>query len=148
MALQVKRPTILVADLERALQLYRDVFGFTICFIKQSREDTPAYEYFNIDKSKNIITQFATLSIGEQIRSFGLIEVKGEPIQRASVRTSSIVIQVADCDTLYNVLVGNGYKVFAPEPPMATPEGKMYTEMSFLDADDNLIVLYHLRQSN
>lgn len=145
MALQVKRPTIIVSDLERAVKLYCDILGFTICFIKQSRVDTPAYEYFDVDKSKNTISQFATLNIGEQIRALGIIEVKGELIQRTGVRKSSVVIQVADCDVLYDVLQTSGYKVFAPEPPMETPEGQMYTEMSLVDADDNLVVLYHIR---
>lgn len=147
MALLIKRLTILVADLDRSLQLYSGILRLSVDFIKPSRPDTPAYNYFNVDKASNTITQFAALSAGNQARCFGIIEVKGAPLQRGgTVRTSAVVVHVASCEELSEVLKSRGYEVFDIEPAMATPEGDMYTEMAFVDCDNNLVVAYHLRK--
>ncbi len=37
--LQVHRPNILVADMERALRVYRDILGFKVKFLEDRRRD-------------------------------------------------------------------------------------------------------------
>jgi hypothetical protein len=89
-------------------------------------------------------TQFATLSVGTQARSLGIIEVSGPPLQKGgSARLSAVVLQVAEavaalmvtvmlmllqvgsCEELHDVLAAKGFEVFEVEAPMATPEGAM-----------------------
>ena len=126
MALVIKRSTVLVANLDRSFQLYRDILGFSVDFIKPSRPDTPAYNYFNVDKASNTITRFAALSVGNQARCLGIMEVTGVPLQKGgSARASAVVLQVASCEELGEVLKSRGFEVFDIEPAMATPEGDM-----------------------
>ena len=61
------------------------------------------------------------------------------------IRVCSIVVQVENVQNMYDLLTEKGYETFEPEPPTPTPEGRFYREMSFLDDDGHLVVLYHLQ---
>ncbi len=80
--------------------------------------------------------------MGTQARSLGIIEVSGPPLQKVgSARLSAVVlqvgeavvvltvmlmlVQVASCEELHDVLAAKGFEVFEVEAPMATPEGDM-----------------------
>lgn len=165
MALRLHRPTLLTGDLSRSFDLYCNILGFEVCFIKEKAgQETPAYKYFNVDPSLYEITKFATLDLDlpgveKQQRVFGLIEIRRRvsedeeltniaPVEfynENQIRSTSIVIQVPDVLEMNTLLKEKGYKTFEPEPPTPTPEGKFYTEMSFLDSDGHLVVLYHIR---
>ena len=112
----------------------------------------------NIEATTIVGQQNQNNKSAKQQRVLGLIEVRRKqsqdqetqntlPVQfynENQIRSASIVLQVADVLQMNELLKERGYKTIEPEPPMPTPEGKFYTEMSFLDSDGHLIVLYHL----
>ena len=157
---QVKRPTLMVSNLDASLALYRDILGFTVFYLRgdaptaETRpaaevegevESSKAYQYFSIDPTRYNYTRFATLNTPSQVRALGLIELHGPPLPRPSPRLSTIVLQVEDVDALGERLRAAGYQVLPAAAEATTPEGVRYKEMPFIDGDGHVIVLYHLR---
>ena len=68
MSLLYKRITLVVADIERSLTVYRDILGFTINYIQPSDKDSFSYPVFNIPKEADL--NFATLDSPTQERTF------------------------------------------------------------------------------
>ena len=159
---QVKRPTLMVSNLDASLELYRDLLGFTVFYLRgdapteETRpaaevegevESSKAYQYFSIDPTRYNYTRFATLNTPSQVRALGLIELHGPPLPRPSPRLSTIVLQVEDVDALGERLRAAGYQVLPAAAEATTPEGVRYKEMPFIDGDGHVIVLYHLRSA-
>ena len=88
MITQIKRPTLLVADLDAALTVYRDILGLKVDAVRDkepassSAPRSLAYEYFGLDPDRYTFTRFATLSTSAAQRAFGLIKffrASGDP---------------------------------------------------------------------
>ena len=160
--IQVKRPTLVVSDIDASLKVYRDLLGFSVFYLKgksakakkkgqddqseQEDKSSKAYDYFSIDKKAYTYTRFATLNTPSQERAFGLMEVVGGPLKQAQPRLSTIVLQVRDLDELRPKLIAAGLKVFESDEG-STPEGKVFREMPFADPDGHIIVLYDLKDA-
>lgn len=157
---QVKRPTLMVSNLDASLALYRDILGFKVFYLRGEKptaetkpaaevegevESSKAYQYFSIDPTKYNYTRFATLNTPSQVRALGLIELHGPALPRPTPRLSTIVLQVEDVDLLGERLKAAGYQVLPAAAEATTPEGVRYKEMPFVDGDGHVIVLYHLR---
>ncbi len=62
--------------MEKSLQIYRDILGFTLDGIMDSTEASYSYPVFKIDPEAKV--RFATLSAGpEQVRTMALTEITG-----------------------------------------------------------------------
>lgn len=152
--MQVKRPTLMVSDLDVSLAIYRDLLGFEVFYIRgddpkspSAQEDdksSPAYEYFSLDRGTYTYSRFATLNTPSQQRAFGLMEVRGGALKQATPRLSTVVLQVRDVMALKPKLLKAGLKVFTLDEG-STPEGVIYRELPFADPDGHVIVLYDLQ---
>ncbi len=148
---QVKRPTLMVSDMDASLAVYRDLLGFDIHYLRgdlDAEREEPlslAYTYFDIDPKKYDYTRFATLDTPQQTRALGLIELRGRRLPRTRPRTQTVVVQVEDVDALAPILTGAGLEVLPATDEAETPEGDVYKEMPFVDPDGHVVVLYHLR---
>ena len=139
----LKRINLCVADMERALKVYRDILGFTVSQLKDSASDSYSYPVFMFPKEAKI--RFATLDSPTQERTLALTEVTGTTLPVPPVpHMSAVVIQAPDFDDVVAKATAMGLKV-VPEQPLPGPDGKPKgRETAFVDPDGHLIVLYKL----
>jgi len=138
-----KRVTFVVADMDRALQIYRDILGFTLDGIMDSSHASYSYPVFKIDPEAEL--RFATLSAGpEQVRTMALTEIKGMDLPKPGVPfMTASVIRVDDLDGAFEKLEALGLETV--EPTIAERPGEFkFKEGAFIDFDGHLVVLYQM----
>ena len=137
-----KRAALIVADLDRALALYRDALGFILQSIKNSPCTSYSYEIFGIDPGARLRMAALDGPPGQE-RTIALLEVA--PARAApDMPVCSTVVWVADMDTtLAAVRAAPGVKIF-PERPLHTHDGKLGREIGLVDADGHAVVIYHV----
>lgn len=136
-----KRATILVADIDRSLQIYRDILGFEVFQISESSEDSYSYPVFKIPKEAKI--RFATLSSPTQVRTLALTEVTGIELPKPSAPLMTAgVIKVDDLPSVMDKIEALGLEITEPK----VDEGTDFTfrEQAFIDFDGHLMVLYQI----
>ena len=144
MSLFYKRVTLVVADIERSLTIYRDILGFTVNSLKPSDEDSYSYPVFRIPKEAKI--SFATLDGPEQNRTLGLTEVKGCPLPKNSgIHMTASVIKVADLKATMEKIQSLGLET--TEPTTDGNDHFTFSEQAFVDYDGHLIVLYEIQEN-
>ncbi len=94
----LKRPCILVADLERSFTLYRDLLGFEVDYLsEEASPESYLYTVFKISKTAKL--KFASLSTKYEDRALALTEVKGIELPKASLPHSlGLVIRIPDLE--------------------------------------------------
>jgi catechol 2,3-dioxygenase-like lactoylglutathione lyase family enzyme len=141
----VKRPTLVVDNLERSLEIYRDCLGFKVQFIKASADNSYSYDVFNIPR--HIAMRFATLTAdGPEVSVFGLIEAPGaraKPDTNA-LRPSAVVIHVDDLDNVVAQFSARHDVIVLPEFALTTQDGRKGREVAIVDPDGHAILLYHI----
>jgi len=111
--------------------------------ITKSSLDSYSYPVFNLPKQAEI--RFATLNIGEDKRAFALTEVKNVTLpSNEGIRMSTVVIAVSGLNNKYKQIGSMGLSRTEIDMDI-TPEGKSFSEFSFLDFDGHLIVLYEIK---
>jgi catechol 2,3-dioxygenase-like lactoylglutathione lyase family enzyme len=141
----VKRPALVVDNLERSLEIYRDTLGFKVQIIKASAADSYSYQVFNIPR--HIPMRFATLTAdGPDVSIFGLIEAPGARAQppKSEVRPSAVVIHLDDLDGAVAGLNLRDDVTVMPEFALTTQDGRRGREVGFIDPDGHAILLYHI----
>jgi catechol 2,3-dioxygenase-like lactoylglutathione lyase family enzyme len=137
-----KRATLLVADMDRALQVYRDVLGFELEGITESGPDSYSYPVFQLPKEARL--RFAHLNAGtEQIHTLALEEVTGIELPRPEPPyVSTMVLRVPDLQKVYDGLEALGLEVLEPKT-IEVPQIS-FIEGAFIDFDGHLVVIYQL----
>jgi len=144
MSLLYKRVTLVVADIERSLTIYRDILGFTINSIKASEEDSYSYPVFKIPKEAKI--SFATLDSPTQERTLGLTEVKGVELPKPKgIIMNASVIKVPDLSLVIKKIQALGLETTEPETD--SNDHFTFLEQAFIDFDGHLIVLYEIQEN-
>ncbi|MEE4184261.1 MAG: VOC family protein [Gammaproteobacteria bacterium] len=137
-----QRANFVVSDLERSLLLYRDILGMQVEFSKDSPDDSYSYAVFGIDRS--VALGFAVLSTASQPRVMALTELRDAELPPPALpRRAAIVLHVDDIDQVVAGCAAAGLHVF-PEDRLETHDGRVGREVGLLDADGNLVVVYHL----
>jgi uncharacterized protein (DUF1330 family)/catechol 2,3-dioxygenase-like lactoylglutathione lyase family enzyme len=131
-----RRTTLVVASLDRALKLYRDVLGFAASPPRQIARDGSAGMIFNLPVGE--LARFVTLDAGGLQREIvGLIEVPSYRARRVGVRATALVIKVpVPLESILPKIAATGATLM---PPTMAGSNK---EQGLLDADGNLVVLY------
>lgn len=134
----IKRPTLVVHDMEKALSLYRDILGFQLGSLKQDPPDSYVFTAFNIPEGT--IVRHATMDTDVEKRALSLVEVKEMKVpDDTGLRTSTILVNSnGRLDEILARLKAENYKIL-PSHPL----GKTGTEVGFIDNDGHLIVVYH-----
>ena len=138
-----KRVTLVVADMERSLQIYRDILGFTLDGIMDASGESYSYPVFRIDESAKV--RFATLSGGpDRIRTMALTEVTGMELPKPGrPYMTATVIGVDDLDATFALLEELGLET-VPGTIAERPGEFKFKERAFIDFDGHLIVLYQI----
>lgn len=141
-AVRFQRANFVVADLDLALTLYRDVLGFEVAFRQGHNPDSYSIPLFEIPAGAQL--GFAILSLPGQPRVMALTEVSGVDLPAPShPRRSAIVLDVPDPDRVAAQARALGLKLY-PEEVLRTHDGRTGREFGLVDFDDNLIVVYRI----
>ncbi len=139
-----KRTTLVVADMDRSLGIYRDILGFALHTpVSESGPNSYSYPVFRIPPEAKI--RFVTLDSRTQERTLALTEVTGVPLPRPSQPLmSAAVIRVPNIAAAMEKIRALGLETTEPKT-VRTPDGKLsFIEQAFVDFDGHLIVLYQL----
>ena len=139
----LKRINLIVSDLDRSLEIYRDVLGMEVFEIKNSKKGSYAYKVFNLPENAEM--RFASLNVGSKTRGFSLTEIKNAELPSLDgIKMTTAVIQVEGLREIYNKIVKMNLYSTAIDQDL-TPEGVTFAEFSFTDYDGHLVVLYELK---
>lgn len=142
-AVQVKRPNLVVSDLDRSLRLYRDILGFTVFAVGESKPDSYSYPVFRFPPEARL--RMATLSTKTQVRTLALTELRGAQVPaQTHPHRAAVVIEVKGIERVIERIRAEGLHV-VPPTTSKTPEGQTFVEQAFEDYDGHLIVLYEIR---
>lgn len=142
LAVRFKRAALLVADLDRALAVYRDALGFRLESIKLSASDSYSYEIFGIPADATL--RMAALDgPDDQVRTLALIEVR-PAMPAAPGPRAGTVLWIDDLEgTRQRLAQVEGVGVL-PERELRTHDGKVGREIGVIDPDGHAIVLYNV----
>ena len=138
--LQLHRPNILIADMDRALSIYRDILGFKVDFLLDALDVAP--EMFGLPPATKMRMAFVSEGRGA-FGSLALSEAKGIdlPIRSAPYASATIIelregLLAATLEKLKaaGLEVGRAYEL--DNPPR--------TDVSFTDHDGHRIVLFEI----
>lgn len=138
----VKRPNLVVSDIERALTIYRDILGLTASDIGTSSPDSYSYPVFKIPEGAQI--RGATLHEPGEQRVLALTELATIDLPRPSAapHMSAVVIGVTDLAGKFEQIEALG--LTTTEPKIAGGVDFDFVEQAFVDYDGHLIVLYEV----
>jgi len=137
-----QRANFVVRSLDVAYRFYCGVLGMTLTFEKVSEPDSYSYLVFGIDPRHKI--RFAILSTPSQERVMALTEIQDDQFgQNPTPRRAAIVLDVPNIDEVVAASRELGLTVY-PEDALITHDGRTGREVGILDADGNLVVIYHL----
>lgn len=145
-SLHLKRPCLLVANLERSLTLYRDCLGFRLDYVGAADSDSYLYPVFQLPSEAQL--RFAALSTAQEPRALALTEVKGVPLPSPSVpHLGATVIRVPALASVLPQLACLGLSPIRASS-FTTPPNLTFTEQAVCDFDGHLLVLYEVRSDS
>ena len=136
-----QRIAIIVDDLDKAFEVYRDLLGFKLEYVADHTSESFAYEIFGIPETVTI--RFAALSSETQQRTMALIEAPGHAAAQSERRTAS-VIQVASVVETTTKAKELGLETREPRTDLDPAAGPPRTEGAFFDHDGHTVVIYNL----
>lgn len=145
MKLHLKRPCLIIADLERSLTLYRDVLGFRVDYISEEAS-SESYLYTAFGFPPHAKLKFAALSTDCEARSLALAEAKNIDLPHPSLpHRAATVIRVPEVPPIIEKVAQLGLKIVRANS-FTAPPNLCFTEQGFCDWDGHLIILYDVRQ--
>lgn len=137
-----KRITLVIADIDRSLKIYRDILGFSVHNIKDSEADSYSYPVFRLPPEAKI--RFCTMDSPDQIRTIGFTEVKGIDLPKERhPHMSASVIRVEEIELVIEKI--KALNLYTTELKIDTNSNDLtFKEQAFVDFDGHLIVLYEL----
>jgi catechol 2,3-dioxygenase-like lactoylglutathione lyase family enzyme len=136
-----QRAALLVNDLDRAFEVYRDLLGFELEFVGDDKSDSFAYEIFSIPQ--NVKIRFAALSSKSQQRTLALIEAPGHAAAQSERRTA-VIVQVESVPATIEGAAALGLAICQPRTTLDPAKGPPRTEAGFYDHDGHTVVIYNL----
>lgn len=144
--LHLKRPCLLVADLERSLTLYRDCLGFTLDYVGDADPESYLYPVFQLPAETQL--RFAALSTKQEPRALALTEVKGSVLPAPSIpHRGATIIRVPSLAEVLPQIQALGLSPIRASS-FTTPPNLMFTEQAVCDFDGHLLVLYEVQRSS
>ena len=144
--LHIKRPCLLVADLERSLTIYCDILGFKLIYMSEASPSSYLYTIFKLPAAAKL--KFAAFDTEYESRALALTEVKGIelPPPTAPYR-NAMVIRVGQLAPAIAKIQELGLEIVKPNS-FTTPPNLNFTEQAFYDYDGHLIMLFEMNTSD
>ena len=138
----VKRPNLLISDIDRSLTIYRDILGLTASEPSFSGAGSYSYPVFNIPKG----TPMRSITLHEpgERRVLAFTELKGFdlPAPNKAPHMSAVVIGIDDLPAAFEKIKAMGLEV--TESKIAEGVEFNFIEQAFVDFDGHLIVCYQI----
>ena len=134
----IRRPTLVVSDMDASLALYRDILGFRLGSLREDPKDSYVFESFNLPLEATV--RHATLDSDNEKRTLSLVEYKDlAPIDaKNNPRRAAVLVNAnGRFDEIKTALEESEYHVLSTHAL-----GENGVEMGFLDPDGHLIVIY------
>ncbi|MFW6299346.1 MAG: VOC family protein [Oceanicaulis sp.] len=132
-SVRVRRPSLMVSDLERAKDLYADVLGFEFAPVSTLAPGASAYAVFGA--SPDATLRFSALDTDEKAGALGLLEVTGAPLPDGG--RAVIVLDAGErFDAIREGVLALGLTATGVSP---LGEGR---EMAFSDFDGNRLYIF------
>jgi catechol 2,3-dioxygenase-like lactoylglutathione lyase family enzyme len=140
------RHSILVADLERSLTLYRDVLGLELGRVSDTAPDSYSYVFFNIPRGA--MKRFAYFNgAGGQKNVLGIGEVPGIELKLPDrPRPVAWVQTVNDVEGVMDKLTGLGLELIPPKEFISRETGQPGIETGVVDFDGHLVMIYGMKR--
>lgn len=138
----VHRPNLVVADLDQAFKVYRDILGFKVGVVIPLKPDSYMYDVYGIDPEAQL--RIAFLSAGDQFGALAFTEVKGIDLPQISQSPymASVIIEVKEgLPEIIKSLQDEGLQVGeARDLDMPTR-----TDVAFTDHDGHRVIVFQLK---
>jgi len=138
---KIKRPNLVVPDLDAAIHFYGDILGFRFLGAGESKVNPDSYSYpiFGFDKDKPI--RGARFSTSTEERGLMITEVKGMEVKVPDhPRAAVLVVETKRIRELEKQLREEGFKII--DPIEADGAGGPFIEMGVVDPAGHMIVLF------
>ncbi len=138
----LQRSSVLVSNLDKSLQVYRDILGFKVAAIGESDSTSYVYTVFNIPKTAKI--RIATLNSTDQKRIINLKEVTGVKLPKPPLQPymSTVLIRVDNIEVIMEKIKDLGLK--HTRQHVVKGSRISYKEQAFVDPDGHLVAVYQL----
>jgi catechol 2,3-dioxygenase-like lactoylglutathione lyase family enzyme len=141
--LHLKRPCLIVADLQRSLQIYRDILGFRLDYVGEASPESYLYTVFKLPPQGKLT--FAALSTDHEPRAIALTEAKNVELPPLlPPHRSATVIQVSDLSSVIQQIQALNLEILPPSSFTAPPNLR-FTEQGFHDFDGHLLIVYEVK---
>jgi catechol 2,3-dioxygenase-like lactoylglutathione lyase family enzyme len=146
--LRVKRPLLIVRDLERSIQFYVDVIGLELYSVEPTydrRPDSLGYEMFNITPGSR--KRMALLNTSDEIRGMTLQEVRDMDFSvQQNPRTSTVLFETDDLLGIRNRAAAAGFAIIEPAladiPATAEAPALRFVEFGVVDPDGHVVSFF------
>ena len=138
--LTIKRPCLIVSNLQRSLKLYQDILGFELIYQNQASPDSYLYRVFSLPLKAQVT--FAAFNTLNEPRALALVEVKAFSLPaRPMPYSCALVIQVSSLESRIAAIRELGLAVIEPNR-FKTEHNLSFIEQALSDFDGNRIMLY------
>ncbi|MEM7569111.1 MAG: VOC family protein [Pseudomonadota bacterium] len=138
----IKRPNLVVADIERSLTVYRDILGLEASPIRTGAKDSFSYPVFNVPAEADL--RFISFHEPGEERVFNLTEVTGIdlPAVPSAPYLSTFLIGITDFYVNFALLDALWFNTTRSQ--IADGADFKFIEQAFIDPDGHLIVCYEV----
>ena len=138
--LTIKRPCLVISDLEQSLKLYQDILEFELIYRSEASPSSYLYSVFQIPQEAQVT--FAAFSTPNESRALALVEVKGVELASQPIPChSALVIQISDLESRIARIRELGLEAIEPNH-FTTANNLKFVEQAFCDRDHHRIMLY------
>lgn len=146
--LRVKRPLVIVSDLERSLKFYVDVLGFELYSVEPYYDRNPqslGYEMFGLPPG--VRKRMAMLNTSDEIRGLTLQEIRDVPVEfKSRPRAFTVLLETDDLLGIRQRARAAGHRVIEPAlgdiPSTASTPALRFMEFAVIDPDDHVISFF------
>jgi catechol 2,3-dioxygenase-like lactoylglutathione lyase family enzyme len=146
--LRVKRPLVIVSDLERSLRFYVDVLGLELYSVEPYFDRNPeslGYEMFGLPPG--VRKRMAMLNTSDEVRGLTLQEVRDMPVEfKSRPRAFTVLFETDDLLGIRARAKAAGHRVIEPAlgdiPSTATTPALRFMEFAVIDPDDHVISFF------
>ncbi|XUU59617.1 VOC family protein [Erythrobacter sp. HA6-11] len=139
----IRRWSPIVSDMDRAIELYRDILGFELARIYEDPPESYVFEIYGIAAGTK--TRHAMFNAGDDMRVLSVVEVPDLERLRATEapRMSALLVNAnGRFDEIVAMLRDRDYRLLSPHKL-----GANGIEMGFVDYDGHLYALYEIPYS-
>jgi len=152
--LRVKRPLLIVSDLERSLKFYVDVIGLELYSVDPYYDRNPqslGYEMFGVAQGAR--KRMAMLNTSNEIRGITLQEIKDMPVKfEQRPRAFTVLFETDDLFGIRQRAQAAGFRIIEPQladiPETTQTPRLRFAELAVIDPDDHVVAFFQYFESD